>query len=593
MNSGPHADVDRIVSATGRAGRVFRREITYGIGFILTAFTLLLYWPTVGYDFVIADDYQYVCQNPHVLKGLSWDGIQGAFWSMYATNWHPLTWISHMMDCSLYGLFPGGHHLTNVLFHTANSLLLFLWLKRATGKLLPSAFVAALFAWHPLHVESVAWVCERKDVLSTFFLMFTLMAYSYYVERPTRGRFFLALALFLCGLMAKPMLVTLPFLLLLLDYWPLHRFETVHDRSELLKRAFNLAIEKIPFFFLSFLGCVMTMVAQSANGAVKEMGEFSLSRRLANSLSSYLLYLGKGIWPVHLAIMYPLPATPQWGWAVAGLLLILVVTGLAVWRCRQFPWLMVGWLWFLGTLVPVIGLVQVGAQSMADRYTYIPFIGLFIMLAWAVDAWLRRRPSAGRVALPISFVILAACFFLTRIQLGYWCNSAEVFSHALSLTPHNPFSDNNLSYSLAQQKRGPDAVPRLKTILSSAEEIKNVRAKMVDDTASVGLHDDAQIQLSEALNYDPNSAPLHNNLGIVLAEQGKPDEAIEEFQKAMQCDPKSAWAYFNASVVLKQKGQVKEAEANYLKAVALRASHERKRMEQEKTEETGKVKAGE
>jgi hypothetical protein len=544
--------------------------MTFYTGAAIVFFTLLLYWPTVGYDFVIADDYQYVCQNSHVLKGLSWESVRWAFWSMYALNWHPLTWISHMMDCSLYGLFPGGHHLTNVLLHTANSLLLFLLLKRLTRRLLPSALAAALFAWHPLHVESVAWVCERKDVLSAFFLMFTLGAYAHYVERPTRPRFFLALVLFLLGLMAKPMLVTLPCLLLLLDFWPLNRFETARNKSEAIKQAVSLLVEKMPFFFLSLIGCVMTMMAQSAGGAVKETGELPLAMRLANALSSYLLYLWKGIWPVHLAILYPLPASPPWGLAAAALLMMLAFTIFAVLRCRQFPWLLIGWLWFLGTLVPVIGLVQVGNQSMADRYTYIPFIGLFIMFAWSVDAWLKRQPSAGRIALPLSLTLLVAYALMARIQLTYWRNSIDVFSHSLMLTASNPFADNNLSYSLAQARRGPDAIPRLGTVLRKPGETKKLRKNLIYDTASVGLYDDAQIQLSEALNYDPGSALLHNNLGIVLIEQKKTDEAIEEFEKAIEIDPKSPWAYFNASIILKQKGRVAEAGTNYTKAVALR-----------------------
>jgi tetratricopeptide (TPR) repeat protein len=250
--------------------------------------------------------------------------------------------------------------------------------------------------------------------------------------------------------------------------------------------------------------------------------------------------------------------------------MMLAFTIFAVLRCRQFPWLLIGWLWFLGTLVPVIGLVQVGNQSMADRYTYIPFIGLFIMFAWSVDAWLKRQPSAGRIALPLSLTLLVAYALMARIQLTYWRNSIDVFSHSLMLTASNPFADNNLSYSLAQARRGPDAIPRLGTVLRKPGETKKLRKNLIYDTASVGLYDDAQIQLSEALNYDPGSALLHNNLGIVLIEQKKTDEAIEEFEKAIEIDPKSPWAYFNASIILKQKGRVAEAGTNYTKAVALR-----------------------
>ncbi len=293
------------------------KQTAFYVSSLLAIGTLLLYWPAGHYDFVLADDYQYICHNPPVLKGLSWDGIRWAFWSMYASNWHPLTWISHMLDCSLYGLYPGGHHLTNIFLHTANAVLLFRWLGRLTGKLWPSAFVAALFAWHPLHVESVAWICERKDVLSTFFLLLTLHAYTRYVAKPTRGRLFLTLLLFVLGLMAKPMLVTLPCLLLLLDYWPLNRFLTAAGQFKPREEWMPVLVEKIPFFFLSFCGCLLTMAAQSASGAVKETSEMPVLVRAVNALSSFGRYLGKAFWPDHLLIFYPMPTADTVG-AVRG-----------------------------------------------------------------------------------------------------------------------------------------------------------------------------------------------------------------------------------------------------------------------------------
>jgi len=269
------------------------KQTAFYVSSLLAIGTLLLYWPAGHYDFVLADDYQYIGHNPPVLKGLSWDGIRWAIWSMYASNWHPLTWVSHMMDCSLYGLYPGGHHLTNIFLHTANTVLLFRWLNRATGKLWSSALVAAFFAWHPLHVESVAWICERKDVLSTFFLLLTLHAYTRYVVKPTRAWLFLTLLMFALGLMAKPMLVTLPCLLLLLDYWPLNRFLDAAGKFKSRKEWMPVLVEKIPFFFLSFCGCLLTMAAQSASGAVKETSEIPVIVRVVNAMSSYGRYLGK------------------------------------------------------------------------------------------------------------------------------------------------------------------------------------------------------------------------------------------------------------------------------------------------------------
>lgn len=543
--------------------------MAFYIGAGLVAFTLLLYWPTVGYDYVNADDYWYICQNQTVLEGISWAGIKWAFWTMSVGNWHPLTWISHMLDCSVYGSFPGGHHLTNVFFHAADSVLLFWLLRDLTGKLWPSALVAALFAWHPLHVESVAWISERKDVLSTFFFMLTLGVYSRYVKRPTRAKFFLALALFALGLMSKPMLVTLPCVLLLLDYWPLNRSPETRDKSEQARRVRDLVVEKTPFFFLSFLGCVLTFMAQSASGAVKKVDQESLSFRFVNAVCSYGLYIFKAIWPAHLAIFYPMPRSPSWDLFVPALLALAACSVMAVvWR-RRFPWLLVGWLWFLGTLVPVIGLVQAGSQSMADRYTYIPYIGLFIIIAWALDALLRWWPAATRPAILASAGFLLVYASVARIQIGYWRNAAVVFSHALTVTPDNHFSSSNLSYALAQMRGAPKAVPRFKTVLPGIDEDKShpVRDYSID---SVALYDDAEIELLEGSIYDPNSSILHNNLGIVYVEQERLDEALLEFREAIRLAPQSPWAYLNAAWILRKLGRTSEADADESKARALR-----------------------
>jgi protein O-mannosyl-transferase len=549
---------------------VFERRRTFYVGSFLAIATLLLYWPASHYKFIVVDDYQYVSQNPPVLKGFSWSGMHWALWSMYADNWHPLTWISHMLDCSLYGLYPGGHHLTNVFFHTANTVLLFLLLRRLTRKLWPGAFVAALFAWHPLHVESVAWICERKDVLSTFFLLLTVGAYSQYVASPTRARLFLALALFLLGLMSKPMLVTLPCVLLLLDYWPLHRISTGAGQATLNKQWLKLIAEKIPFFFLSLLGCALTMMAQSANGAVKSAADIPLLVRLANPVCSYARYLAKAVWPEHLVIFYPMPTAPQWPLFAVSLLFLIACTCLAFkWRAK-FPWFLVGWLWFLGTLVPVIGIVQVGYQAMADRYTYIPYIGLFIMLAWGAEYWIKKQQSLQPLAVFFGVALLAACVAVTRLQLGYWRSSVEVFSHAVSLTRANKFSNGNLNYALAEAARGDHAIPRYQAILHLKPSKLEDGRPLIYDTASIGRRDDEVTQLRELLNYDPNNATLYNNLGIVLFEQNKPEEAMAQFQKAIEWKPKSPWAYFNEAIVLQKKGRAREAIADYTRAIGLR-----------------------
>jgi protein O-mannosyl-transferase len=542
-------------------------RLAFYVGSILAVATLLLYWPAGRFDFIIVDDHVYVFQNAAVIKGLSWSGIKWAFSTMAAANWHPVTWLSHMLDCSVYGLFAGGHHLTNVFFHTANTVLLFLVLKRLTGALWPSALAAALFAWHPLHVESVAWICERKDVFSGFFLLLTIWAYAGYVARRTRGRYLLALTLFLLGLMAKPMLVTLPCLLLLLDYWPLNRFE---PGVPAVKKWLELFVEKIPFFFLSLLGSVMTMVAQSSGGAIRSADQVPLLLRATNALCSYSLYLAKAVWPVKLAVFYPLPATPSFELAAGSLLLIAGVSYAAYrWRAR-FPWLIVGWLWFLGTLVPVIGLVQVGSQSMADRYTYLPYIGLFIMLAWSLDHWLRQRRSLRMVALPACVLLLVGLAVTARVQLGYWRDSVQLFQHAVLVTAKNKFCDHNLSFSLIMAHQAVDPLPRYETTLSPTPHDAKARYYRSFDEATYGRLDSAVTELSETLNYNPRSEVLHNALGIVLSQQEKLDDALEQFRQAIDLNAKSPWPYFNCAVVLQEKGNAGEALTCYAKALELR-----------------------
>ena len=546
------------------------RRLAFYVSSILGIATLLLYWPAALYDFIVVDDHVYVFQNPNVIKGLSWEGIKWAFSTFDAANWHPLTWLSHMLDCSVYGLFAGGHHLTNVLFHTADTVLVFLVLRRLTGALWPSAFVAGLFGWHPLHVESVAWVCERKDVLSTLFLLLTVWAYARYVTRQTRGNYFLALALFLCGLMAKPMIVTLPCLLLLLDYWPLKRLEPVPTQTTVQASRLKLFVEKIPFFFLSLLGCVMTMAAQSSGGAVNSTDKVPVILRVTNASSSYGLYLIKAIWPTNLAVFYPLPTTPPWGLFAVSLVVLLAGTGLAfLWRSK-LPWLIVGWLWFLGTLVPVIGLVQVGSQAMADRYTYIPYIGLFVMVAWSADYWLKKLRVLRSVIPPIGVALLAGYAIVARIQLGYWQDSIQLFEHALLVTPSNKFSDQNLAYSLARAASGIDPIPRYQALLSPTPTDIKTRYYLSFDHVSYGRLNRAVTQLSETLNFDPQSDTLYNNLGITLFDQSKLDEALEEFRTAADLNPKSPWPYFNSAIVLQEKGMAHEAVTNYTKALELR-----------------------
>jgi len=370
--------------------------------------------------------------------------------------------------------------------------------------------------------------------------------------------------------MAKPMLVTLPCLLLLLDYWPLKRFEPATGQPRAKPPWLRLVIEKIPFFFLSMLACVMTVAAQSSSGAVRSAGQLPLLLRATNAMCSYSLYLAKAIWPANLSVYYPLSEVPSWGLFAGSLLLITGCTYAAYhWRSK-LPWLIVGWLWFLGTLVPVIGFVQVGSQSMADRYTYIPYIGLFLMLAWSVNYWLKQQPAFHILAPALCVTLLIVCALVARIQLGYWHDSVQLFQHAVQVTPKNRFCDKNLSFSLVMAHQALDPIPRYEALLSPTPTDAKTRYYRSFDDASYGRLDSAVTQLSETLNYDPRSDKLHNALGIVLAEQEKLDEALTEFHQAANLNPKSPWPYFNCAIALQEKGQAAEALRNYAKALDLR-----------------------
>jgi tetratricopeptide (TPR) repeat protein len=548
-----------------------RRRTAYLISF-LVLLTAAVYWRVIGFEFIVVDDHKYVFQNEMVLKGISWSGIKWAFTTMHASNWHPLTWISHMLDISIYGIFPGGHHLTNVGFHIANMILLFFVLRQLTGGFWPSAFAAALFGWHPAHVESVAWVCERKDILSMFFMVLTIWAYGRYTVQPTRGKYLRALLFFALGLMSKPMLVTLPCVLFLLDYWPLNRLgylpaESVPGQNHPKLR--QLILEKIPFFILSLASCAITVVAQHRGGAMQTLDRVSFSERALNALSAYGAYLDKALGPVHLSVFYPLPETTPWALIAFSILVLSLVSYVAFRQRFSAPWLIVGWLWFLGTLVPVIGLVQVGNQSMADRYTYIPYIGLFVMLAWSVDSWIKRWPGAKPLFAGAGVAVLGACLALSWVQLGYWHDSIRLFSHAIDVTRSNLFCERNLSYALSEARRGKEAIPHYEALLRFTPEDVRSRFNLGLELISAGRPAEAEAQFTQALKLQPESDKLHNNLGIALSHQGKFAEASVEFEKAIELNPQFPWPRLNLAVALQKQGFAAGAITNYTKAMAL------------------------
>ena len=482
------------------------------------------YWPVRNYEFLHYDDDVYVTDNSQVKQGLSWQGIQWAFTTGHASNWHPLTWLSLMLDCELFGVKAGPMHIVNVMFHITNSILLFFILARMTKGVWQSAFIAALFALHPLHVESVAWVAERKDVLSTLFWLLTMLVYARYAERPSAGRYMAVLILFAVGLLAKPMLVTLPFVLLLLDYWPLGRFSRPGFTIKLA------LLEKFPLFILSVVSSVITFIVQQRGGAVVASNRLLLNGRIINAVVSYLAYLGKMLWPAKLAALYPHPinAIPVSRAVIFGTILILM-TIFFIYHARRYKYMFVGWLWYLGTLVPVIGIVQVGAQALADRYTYVPLIGIFIIIAFGVPELLKGKPFRKIILGVLAGVSLSACTIVTFHQLKYWKDSLSLFEHTLNVIKDSPIMENNYANILIDKGRAGEAA----------------------------------VYLSNALKLSPNSPEIHNNYGNALRETGKLDEAIEQFKIAVKLNPDFKLARYDLGQALAAKGDYEGAIKQY------------------------------
>ena len=562
------------------------------LSLVLFATTMTGFWQVRHHEFIDFDDDLYVWANPYVRAGVNSESLGWAFTATEGGNWHPLTWLSHMVDCHLFGLNPGAHHLINVLFHAANTVLLFLVLRRMTRTLWRSAAVAALFAFHPLHVESVAWISERKDVLSTLFWMLTLWAYIWYAERPSYKRYLFTLATLALGLVAKPMLVTLPFVLLLLDYWPLARFQLGRSRIDLDTAAqvpaasvrpeglpLHLLWEKIPLFVLAAASSVITFLVQQSEGAVKSIEQFSLKIRAANALLSYVTYIAKTIWPQPLAILYPHPGNSVSLWQAAGVGLLLAGVTLTVVRAaRRYPYLAVGWLWYVGTLVPVIGLVQVGGQAMADRYTYVPLIGLFIILVWGVSE-LSGRWRHVRVVVPIlTGLVLSALCLGTWWQLHYWQDSVTLFEHTLRVTTSNSIIHNNLGAALTRKGKFEEAVGHFSKSLQIRPDQPNTHVNLAVAQVQLGNLESAIAHYTKALELDPNHPGAHNNLGNALVLQGKPDEAAAEFRRALEINPGYAEAHNNLGVVLARQGNLDDAIAHFSEALQINPAYEQARI---------------
>jgi tetratricopeptide (TPR) repeat protein len=526
---------------------------TYFICLALVSATFAVFHQLLDCKFVDYDDALYVFGNPAVKAGLTAESIKWAFTATDTVNWHPLTWLSHMLDCQLFGLNPKWHHLVNLLFHTANALLLFWVLKNMTGTPWQSAFVAAAFALHPLHVESVAWVSERKDVLSTLFWLLTMAAYVRYVRHSGIKWYAVTLLLFVLGLMAKPMLVTLPFVLLLLDYWPLGCIQNKED-------IMNLALEKLPFFILSVFSSIVTFLVQRIAGAVLDIEALPLHIRAANAVVSYGKYICKMIWPSRLAVFYPYHRNeiPVWQVVTAALLLVMVSI-LVIRLALKHRYLPVGWFWYLGSLVPVIGLVQVGSQSLADRYTYVPFTGLFIIAAWGTPELLAGRRYKKVVIGVLAGAVLFAFSVTSFFQVGCWHNSITLFEHTLAVTRNNNTILNNLANTLASQGKYEQAIVYFEEAIQVSPNDYKAHNNLGNALSSLGRYDEAVSYYLEAIRLNPHHAKAYGNLGIALASQDKLDEATGYYRKALEIEPDSAEANYNLGMVLASKGKFDEA----------------------------------
>ncbi len=499
---------------------------------------LLIYGQTIGFDFINLDDHAYVYLNPVITSGINGESIKWAFTAVHSSNWHPLTWLSHALDVQMFGLNAGAHHAVNVILHLANSCLAFVVFRSLTGSTWKSAIVAFLFAVHPAHVESVAWISERKDVLSTLFWLLAMLTYVWYSRSPgAEGNvarrmaspfLILTFVLLAIGLLAKPMLVTLPFVLLLLDRWPLGR---MRKRSDLLP----LLIEKLPLFLLSAASAFVTYSAQQASGSVLDLARYPLGGRIMNSITAYAKYIGMLFYPAELGVWYPFRASIDTFELIVSVAVLTSVTALAVRQWNRRPYLAVGWFWFLGTLVPVIGLVQVGAQSMADRYTYIPYFGLFVMLVWGVAELVERFKVNRRLAAAFTVFIIAFAGLVAFGQTSYWKNNETLYKRTIAVTEDNFF-------------------------------LMNLLCKHYIDRTSAA---NAERRCTELLGNTTNYPEAHNTIGLLRVELGRYDDAIASYRKALQIKPDTALFYSNIAVAFARKGDAEQAEQNLLKAIEL------------------------
>jgi len=526
--------------------------------------TLAVYWQTSGHGFIAYDDDQYVYENSIVKAGITASGVAWAFTTFFYANWHPLTWLSHMLDCQLFGLDAGAHHLVNLAFHLASTLLLFSALVRMTRQPWRSSLVAGVFALHPLHVESVAWISERKDVLSVFFAMLALLLYIRYAEAPKARRYFPMALAFALGLMAKPMLVTFPFVLLLLDFWPLRRIEWPPAWPVLKPRLW----EKAPLVAMVVASSVLTFLAQRNYGAVISLARLPFSARVANAAITYVSYVGKAFWPAGLAVLYPLHR-PQAESALGALVVLAAATVAALLLVNRWPYLFVGWVWYLVMLVPVIGLVQAGVQSMADRYTYLPLVGLSVALVWSTADLVGSRRllrSVSAVLAGAALLVLGMCAYR---QAGYWKSSRTLFEHTLAVTKGNYIIHNNLGVILAGEGRRDEAIGHYREALAVSPDYAEAHANLGKELLKSGNFDEAFPHLVEALRLKPDQPQAQSDLGVLLAARGNFGEAGQHLQESLRLSPENPQGHSNLCFVFQRMGRLDEAIDHCTEAVRL------------------------
>jgi tetratricopeptide (TPR) repeat protein len=555
-----------------RQGFCSKIRFKFIICFFLVIVTTAAYWQVRHHEFTIFDDDGYVSENLYVRSGLNRRSVRWAFSFNDIAYWHPITWISHMLDVELYGLNPGMHHRTNLLLHIANSLALFVFFNWTTGFPWRSACVAALFALHPINVESVAWIAERKNVLSTFFWMLTLLAYVKYSKNKHFGWYAVALSVFALGLMAKPMLVTLPFVLLLMDYWPLNRFRAgvstpfFSDQNDSL--IIRVVLEKIPFVLLSAASIILSFLSLGRQGVLLSTETIPLVFRIANALVSYVKYIGKLFWPMELSVFYHYPSRIPWVQAFVAMLVLLGLSWFLIRVLRRIPGFGTGWLWFLGTFLPVMGLLQAGLwPAMADRWAYVPFIGLFVIIVWAMHELLKDWRFKAMAAALMAGAVLSIFTVKTWMQVEYWHNSVSLFTHAVHIQKKSQLAHYNLGVALEMEGRPAEAMTHYRAALNINPNYSKARNNLGLLLASEGKTEEAIDQYSETVRRDPDFADAYNNLGILFLELGKTGEAIRYFSEALRRNPAHTATRNNMGIAMVRMGMIKEAITHFQAAL--------------------------